>query len=67
MDSGKVLKINSKKNLPIPHVGWNEISFVKTYEIFKKIKKGTHFYFDHSYHYSCNSKFVTATVNMAKH
>tara|TARA_X000000950_G_scaffold289243_1_gene411171 strand:- start:16530 stop:17153 length:624 start_codon:yes stop_codon:yes gene_type:complete len=58
---GKVLRINSKKNLPIPHVGWNEIFFLKSHKIFKKIKKGTHFYFDHSYHYVCNSKYVAAT------
>lgn len=58
---GKVLRINFKKNLPIPHVGWNEINFLKSHKIFKKIKKGTNFYFDHSYHYVCNSKYVAAT------
>ncbi|MBD1136495.1 imidazole glycerol phosphate synthase subunit HisH [Pelagibacterales bacterium SAG-MED49] len=58
---GKVLRINAKKNLPVPHVGWNEIRVTKPHEVFKKIVIGSHFYFDHSYHYSCNTKFVTAT------
>ena len=59
---GKVISIDKKKvNLPIPHVGWNNINFKKPNSIFAGINNNSHFYFDHSYHYICEKKYVTAT------
>ena len=37
-----------KGNLPIPHMGWNELRHIKG-PIFKGIEEAEHFYFVHSY------------------
>ena len=37
-----------KGDLPIPHMGWNEVRHIKG-PIFKGIKEAEHFYFVHSY------------------
>lgn len=59
---GKVISIDKKKvNLPIPHVGWNNINIKKPNSIFEGINNNSHFYFDHSYHYICEKKYVIAT------
>ena len=58
---GKVQIIERKKNLLVPHVGWNNINIKKPNSIFKEITNKSHFYFDHSYHYLCEKKYVTAT------
>ncbi|MDD5168720.1 MAG: imidazole glycerol phosphate synthase subunit HisH [Syntrophales bacterium] len=36
--------------LKIPHMGWNEVSFMKHHPVFKGIDKGAAFYFVHSYY-----------------
>ena len=45
---GKVLKFKKKKFLPIPHVGWNNVSF-KNFSLAKNIPNNSKFYFNHSY------------------
>jgi len=59
---GKVSIIEKKKiNLPIPHVGWNNVDIKQSNPIFTGITNKSHFYFDHSYHYLCEKKYVIAT------
>lgn len=59
---GKVIKIKKKKiNLTIPHVGWNNVDLKQPNPLFKEITNKSHFYFDHSYHYLCEKKYVAAT------
>jgi glutamine amidotransferase len=59
---GKVRLIDKKKiNLPIPHVGWNNIIVKKPDVIFNEIINNADFYFDHSYHFLCEKKYVAAT------
>ena len=48
---GKVIKIKTKDNLKIPHVGWNELNILHHNEIFKNIETKTNLYFVHSYYY----------------
>lgn len=45
---GRVSKFKKTKEFPIPHVGWNQISFHKT-TLTKNIPSNTRFYFDHSF------------------
>ncbi|MBI29360.1 MAG: imidazole glycerol phosphate synthase subunit HisH [Pelagibacteraceae bacterium] len=45
---GKVLKFKKTKNHPVPHVGWNKISF-KNMSLMKNIPNNARFYFDHSF------------------
>lgn len=54
---GKVLKFKKKKNLPIPHVGWNNIEFNKL-SITKNIPNNSKFYFDHSYFTKIDEKKI---------
>jgi imidazole glycerol-phosphate synthase subunit HisH len=37
----------------IPHVGWNEVHFVRPSALFRDVPEGRDFYFAHSYHVIC--------------
>lgn len=48
---GKVVKIESKQDIRVPHVGWNDVEVTKNEPLFDRIKGEANFYFDHSYHF----------------
>jgi len=53
---GETIKFNfaeNKKNLKIPHMGWNSIDFVKKIPLSENLPKNSQFYFVHSYHVVC--------------
>ena len=54
---GEVLRFKKNKNFPVPHVGWNKISF-KNLKLMKNIPNNARFYFDHSFYTSVNEKKV---------
>ena len=64
--SGKVKKISDKKNLRVPHMGWNNLILNKKNQIFKNIENNSSFYFVHSYHYVCDKKYTLAEVDYGK-
>lgn len=39
----------------VPHMGWNELTIVKSHPVFENIPGQTDFYFVHSYHFECNN------------
>ena len=47
--NGKAIKFIPKKILPVPHVGWNKIQFLKS-SLAKNIPSNAMYYFDHSYY-----------------
>lgn len=47
---GKVRAFEWVKGLKIPHMGWNQISFLNTCPIFDGIEDGSYFYFVHSFY-----------------
>ena len=54
---GKVVKMSSQNgSLRVPHVGWNEVHYVKDISLFKDIPSASDFYFVHSYQYVTDSK-----------
>ena len=57
--NGHVLKIETHHH-PVPHVGWNDVTYSQDSILFNGIKEGGHFFFDHSYHVLCDPKLVTA-------
>jgi len=60
---GKVVAIDIKEGLKIPHMGWNELKITKNHPIFEGIKSGDHVYFVHSYHFLCDdSDNIISTV-----
>ncbi len=58
---GEIKRIEVEQKLLVPHVGWNEIHISTTNALFSKVASGSHFYFDHSYHYLGEEKYVCAT------
>ncbi len=63
--SGKVSKIDNKNGkYKLPHIGWNEIEFMKNSKIFNGIENKSHMYFVHSYEFIPEDKSViSATVD----
>lgn len=59
---GIVDKIELKKSFRIPHVGWNSIN-LNSSKIFSRLEKEPDFYFDHSYSFRCDEKYVDAKCN----
>jgi len=50
----KVIPIKPSVNCRAPHVGWNNVYFLREDDFFKNIDSGSNFYFDHSYKFICN-------------
>ncbi|MCH5585346.1 imidazole glycerol phosphate synthase subunit HisH [Shimazuella sp. AN120528] len=62
--SGQVEKLNM--DLPIPHMGWNWLSFRHPHPLFRSLEEG-HVYFVHSYHVKAtNSEDVIATTDYSE-
>lgn len=61
---GKVLRLQLPREYAVPHVGWNELTINGKPALFENVTNASpHFYFDHSYHYECDSRFVLATCD----
>lgn len=61
--SGKVIRFPDRKQLRVPHMGWNDITFKRNEPLFAGIPQGADFYFCHSYHFQCrDDQEVVATV-----
>ena len=53
---GFVKKIDSSihaNQLPLPHMGWNDVFKLKNKKLFKNLNSNRDFYFLHSYHFEC--------------
>ena len=59
---GDVVKFEGE-HLKVPHVGWNNISFVKTKAVFENIPDQTDFYFVHSYYFKPETEYVVSLTN----
>ena len=46
---GRVTKIQSSKEIKVPHMGWNQVKFLKDHPLLKNIDDSSFFYFVHSY------------------
>ena len=64
---GKVIKFCDISDLKIPHVGWNDLDVIRRDPLFSLIEVDCpHFYFDHSFHFTCDDEFVSAKCNYGK-
>ena len=43
-------------NIPLPHMGWNEVNTKCQHPLFKDFDEHSRFYFLHSYYFVCNNK-----------
>jgi len=59
---GEVKKLKpDEPRARIPHIGWNEVTFLKSNELFGGVPSGKDFYFAHGYNFICkNEKDVIA-------
>jgi len=51
------------KNLNIPHVGWNEVSYKNYNNLYDGVKDSQNFYFVHSYHFKVSENVISSTTN----
>ena len=49
--------------LKLPHIGWNNMNYVKNHLMFEEINNNSDFYFANNYAVTCEEKFVTSTTN----
>ena len=65
---GSVKKIETtKKDLKLPHMGWNEVNVIKKNDLFVDIKNLSHFYFVHSFAFEAeNINDVICTADYEK-
>lgn len=48
----------------VPHVGWNNVTFIQEHPLLSGIQSGADFYFVHSYHMICaDSSFIIGTMD----
>jgi glutamine amidotransferase len=50
------------ERLPVPHMGWNQLSFRTPSPLFRGVDEGVNVYFVHSYHVVPSDPSVVATV-----
>jgi len=55
---GNAVKFKNEPNLKIPHIGWNQVDFIKEHPLFKGIPNNSNFYFVHSYHPNLNESDI---------
>ena len=61
---GEVVRFEIKDSaLRIPHMGWNDVTYLKKSPLFEDIPDETDFYFVHSYHFECSDEYVLARTS----
>ncbi|MBE5940547.1 MAG: imidazole glycerol phosphate synthase subunit HisH [Lachnospiraceae bacterium] len=65
---GKIVRIPDKKDLKIPHIGWNSLELQNNGRLFKNLQDGDYVYFVHSYYLEADDKeIVKATTDYSAH
>lgn len=57
---GRVKKLSIPKPLAVPHVGWNNVISDMANPLFGMNEQNSNFYFDHSYYFDCDEKFIVS-------
>ena len=57
---GEVKNLQLPKKYAVPHVGWNDVKVKKSEPLFDRNQESSHFYFDHSYYFDCDPKYLVA-------
>lgn len=57
---GRVKKLDLPSHLAVPHVGWSDITVVESFPLFTRNTPNANFYFDHSYWFDCDQKYISA-------
>jgi imidazole glycerol-phosphate synthase subunit HisH len=57
---GKVVKLSLPPSYAVPHVGWNDVHHLHQAPLFSNATESPNYYFDHSFHYQGEAKFIVA-------
>jgi glutamine amidotransferase len=63
---GRVRRLESlapQESLPVPHMGWNDVTPVARTRLFDGLESGARFYFLHSYYFECDRDENTIAVS----
>ena len=62
---GKIVPMEGRipKDLPIPHIGWNELMLKQPSPLMKNTANGDYVYFVHSYYAETPAEYVIATTD----
>ena len=58
---GECRSFDRKKNLPVPHMGWNNVSINKKVPLTNNFNEGSYFYFVHSFYTPLINETVATT------
>ncbi|MCM1105263.1 MAG: imidazole glycerol phosphate synthase subunit HisH [Clostridium sp.] len=65
---GEILRIPDSKELKVPHIGWNALSFPNEGRLFAGIPEGSFVYFVHSYYLKAeDERMVAAATEYGTH
>ena len=64
--NGKVCKIQPNKNIKVPHMGWNQVNYLKEHFLLRDITDSSYFYFVHSYCCLSSKDALTETIHGEK-
>jgi glutamine amidotransferase len=59
---GKVKRFVLDPSLKVPHMGWNQVNYLRPCPLFEGIADGSHWYFVHSYYVDPADNAVAATA-----
>ena len=60
---GKIVRIPDDKDIKVPHIGWNNLTYPNTGRLFKEIPENSFVYFVHSYYLQAeDSEIVKAAA-----
>ena len=64
--NGKVCKIQPNKDIKVPHMGWNQVNYLKEHFLLQNITDSSYFYFVHSYCCLSSKDALTETIHGEK-
>ena len=64
--NGKVCKIQPNKDIKVPHMGWNQVTYLKEHFLLENITDSSYFYFVHSYCCLTSKDALTETIHGEK-
>ena len=64
--NGKVCKIQPNKDIKVPHMGWNQVTYLKEHFLLENITDSSYFYFVHSYCCFSSKDALTETIHGEK-
>ena len=64
--NGKVCKIQPNKDIKVPHMGWNQVTYLKEHFLLENITDSSYFYFVHSYCCLSSKDALTETIHGEK-